>query len=506
MLLERLDVLSSAGGCAPEMKIELVTSDSREVVQGALFIAVRGYEADGHCFIGEAVGKGAAVVVCEKLPETIHEGCCYVVVRDSRRSMAQIAKRFYHDTSDGLMIIGVTGTNGKTTTARLMAGMMNDCGIRTGYIGTGLALAGEDAVPLGKTTPEAEELHRLFSMMAERGCKAVVMEVSSHALVLERTFGIRFTGAVFTNLTQDHLDFHHTMETYAGAKRMLFGSVVPEGFVVINVDDPWAEFMAENRGSTSLYCCTVGKKVFGCKEGMEIRARVVEAGMRRTEVEVEAGGRVYKAGFGLPGLYNVMNLLEVFASGIAMGLEPEAVLCALSAASPVEGRMEIIRGAAGECSAVVDYAHTPDALKKVIGTLNDLKPEGAELIVVFGCGGNRDRDKRSKMGNVASEGADRIIVTSDNPRDEEPEDIMDDIVKGIASAGFLRFKDRAEAVRCGVNLMKKGDILLVAGKGHETYQESAGVRRYFSDREAIKAALGAGNETMKENNEQEPGV
>lgn len=489
MLLERMDVVSVAGGCEPEMPVEQITSDSREVKKGGLFIAVRGYEADGHHFIGEAVGKGTAVVVCEEPPEALHQKVCYVVVRDSRRSMAQIAKRFYHDISDGLKIIGVTGTNGKTTTARTMAAMMNDCGIKTGYIGTGLALAGEEAVPIGKTTPEAEELHRLFSMMAERGCRAVVMEVSSHALALQRTDGIKFAGAVFTNLTQDHLDFHHTMEAYAEAKQLLFRSVDKNGFIVVNADDRWAEFMAANRGNARLYCCSVGDKRFACPEGREIRARTIEAGLQRTRVEVEADGCIYESSFRLPGRFNVMNLLEVFASGMAMGLQPEMVMRYLSSASPVKGRMEIIGDGAGDFYAVVDYAHTPDALEKVIETLNDVKPEGAELIVVFGCGGNRDRDKRPKMGRIASKGAGRIIITSDNPRDEAPDDIMDDIAEGVAGERFLRFGDRAEAIRCGANLLKKGDILLVAGKGHETYQESAGVYRYFSDQETAKAAL-----------------
>ncbi len=489
MLLERMDVVSVESRCVSEMFVERITSDSREVQKGALFIAVRGYETDGHRFIGDVVGKGAAVIVCEELPAAMHKEVCYVVVKDSRSAMAQIAKRFYHDISDRLKIVGVTGTNGKTTTARTMAAMMNDCGTRTGYIGTGMALAGEETVPLGKTTPEAEELHRLFSMMAERGCEAVVMEVSSHALALHRTKGINFAGAVFTNLTQDHLDFHHTMEEYAKAKQRLFGSVEPDGFVVLNADDQWAEFMAANRGKARLYCCSVGKALLECKEGKEIRARMVSAGLQQTRVEIEAEGGIHECFFRLPGSFNVMNLLEVFASGVAMGLPPYEVIRSLSTASPVKGRMEMIGGALPDYCAVVDYAHTPDALEKVIGTLNDLKPAGTELIVIFGCGGNRDTLKRSKMGRIVSQGADRIIITSDNPRDEAPDEIMDDIVEGIVAESFLRFRDRAEAIRCGVNLLKKGDILLVAGKGHETYQEAAGVRRHFSDQETIKKAI-----------------
>jgi UDP-N-acetylmuramyl-tripeptide synthetase len=506
MLLERLEVMTVSGGCDPDREIRQIASDSRDVVKGGLFIAVRGFETDGHRFIDNAVGRGAVVVVCQELPGIIRDAVCYIVVRDSRRSMAQIAKRFYDDIADRLKIIGVTGTNGKTTTARLMAAMMNDCGIPTGYIGTGLALVGEETVLLGKTTPEAEVLHRLFFMMAERGCKAVVMEVSSHALVLQRTHGIRFAGAVFTNLTQDHLDFHHTMERYAEAKQQLMDGVDPEGFVVVNADDPWAAFMVKRRGGADLYCCTVGHKKFACQEGKEVRARVIKAEMQRTEVEIETGVGRYECGFRLPGIYNVMNLLEVFAAGIAMGLQPEQAIDRLAAASPVEGRMEIISDTTGEFSAVVDYAHTPDALGKVIEALGELKPRGGVLIVVFGCGGNRDSDKRPKMGSVAAKGADRVIITSDNPRDEDPGEIMDDIVKGIVSESFHRFPSRSEAIRCGVNLMKKGDILLVAGKGHENYQEIAGNRRYFSDRETITAALAARNAQRQSEKGTEPGI
>lgn len=489
VLLGRLDVSSIEGEVQPGMRIERITSDSRAVTRGALFNAVKGFVTDGHRFIGDAVCKGAAVVVCEELPESPGEECIYIVVPDSRKAMAQIAKAFYRDSSDRLQIIGVTGTNGKTTTARFITAMLNDCGIGTGYIGTGLVLAGEEAIPVERTTPEAEELHRLFLMMVEQGCKAVVMEVSSHALVLQRTYGIVFTGAVFTNLTQDHLDFHHTMEKYAAAKRTLFSNLAPGGFIVINADDPYGEFMAGNQENTRLYCCTVGGKKFTCNRGKEIRAKVIEAGMNRTQVEVEAEGRSYHGIVKLPGLYNVMNMLESFGSGVAMGLQPEKVILSLSSASPVEGRMEMVRGAADDYCAVVDYAHTPDALDKVIGALNALKPKGAELIVVFGCGGNRDRQKRPKMGEIVSQGADRLIITSDNPRDEDPRNIMDHIAKGVSSGSYMRFGDRAEAIRCGVNLMKKGDILLVAGKGHEKYQEIAGVRRYFSDRETAKEAL-----------------
>ncbi len=488
-LLDCLDVPGLAGSGNTGLSIRGIASDSRKVADGFLFIAVQGFETDGHRYIDEAVRNGAGVVVCEKVPDNLHEEVVYVAVPDSRAAMARIAKRFYRDIADTLDIIGVTGTNGKTTTARLMAAVMNDCGICTGYIGTGLAMAGGETIPLDRTTPEAEDLHRLFAMMAERGCTAVVMEVSSHALVLQRTHGIGFRGAVFTNLTQDHLDFHRTMEDYARAKRMLFGSIRPGGFAVVNADDPWAETMADNRGDAALLCCSVGQSVFNCTGGVVLQADVVSADMEKSVVHIGSGENRITAAFRLPGLYNVMNMLEVFAASTAMGLQPGMVVRSLEQAGPVEGRMEIVSGEGDGCSVVVDYAHTPDALEKVLGTLRELAKPGSRLAVVFGCGGNRDRKKRPKMGKAASNGADSIIITSDNPRDEEPGTILDDITKGISASLFMRIADRAEAIRCGVNLMKDGDILLVAGKGHEAYQETAGHRRHFSDREIAQSVL-----------------
>ena len=491
LLLERLEVAASRGRIDPGLKIGKISSDSRQVTEGTLFIAVRGYVTDGHRYIGDAVANGAVAVVCETLPDSAGENGAYIVVPDSRKAMAHIAKAFYGDPSDKLQVIGVTGTNGKTTTARLIAAMLNSCGIRAGYIGTGLALAGDEAIPLERTTPEAEELHRLFLLMAERGCRAVVMEVSSHALVLQRTSGIAFAGAVFTNLSQDHLDFHHTMEKYAVAKKQLFGNLAAGGFMVVNADDPYGKFMAENLKDATLYCCTMRSGKPDCPGDAfeEVRSTVLESSMKGTQVKLEIEGEVLEVFFGIPGRHNVMNLMEAFVSVVAMGITPQRVIMSLCSMPQVEGRMEVISNDGGDLFAVVDYAHTPDALDKVIDTLNALKTEGARLVVVFGCGGNRDRTKRPVMGEIVSGGADCVVVTSDNPRDEDPETIIDHIAEGISSQNYMRFVDRAEAVRSGVNLLKKGDILLVAGKGHEKYQELKGKRRYFCDQETVREAL-----------------
>ncbi len=496
-LLERLDILSVGGSVREEQEITAMTCDSREASPGCLFIAVRGSVTDGHRFIGSALERGASVVVSEEPPRNENRNFLSVVVRDSREARAIAASAWYGDPAKEMRIIGVTGTNGKTTTARLLASMFNECGVVTGYIGTGQALAGEDAVSLERTTPEAEELHRLFRLMVERRCTTVVMEVSSHALAQRRTFGIVFAGAVFTNLTPEHLDFHHDMERYAAAKRVLFENLDPEGFAVVNTDDPASGYMTEGIGGGRVRRCSVAGAV--AAGANDVGAVVTDASMEGTRLRLETGGRSYEAFFALPGLYNVMNLTEVFASGVASGIPPEKALAFLASAQPVEGRMERVGEGRDGSFAVVDYAHTPDALEKVVGTLDALKPEGSKLIVVFGCGGNRDRGKRPEMGRIAA-AADRVVVTSDNPRDEDPEAIMDEIVAGIRSTGYLRFADRAEAIRCGVNLMKGGDVLLIAGKGHEKYQEKHGEKVYFSDQETALAALRA-----RERNRNEEG-
>ena len=463
-----------------------VTCDSRAIGPGAVFVAVRGFSTDGHRFIDAAVKAGAAAIVCEELPAEQSDEVCWLVVPDARKALAELSKVFYGNASDALMIIGVTGTNGKTTTARLVTSMLNASGIPAGYIGTGLCRIGSRDIELERTTPESSGLHDLFRQMVDAGCRAAVMEVSSHALVLDRVHGLRFRAAVFTNLTPEHLDFHATMEEYAEAKRLLFDRLDDGGFAVVNADDPQAEFMVGNLPPERVFCCTTGGGASFCDSAQRFVASISEMSVEGSQAEVAFRGRTMTMQVPLPGAYNVMNMLEAFAVGVGLGIDPETALRGLTNADSVAGRMERIWSADRRCCAVIDYAHTPDALQKALEALRAVTPAGSKLAVVFGCGGNRDRRKRPEMGRIAAELADRVILTSDNPRNEEPEAILDEVESGMTGRAHLRIADRAEAIRQAVEGLGEGDILLVAGKGHEEYQEINGVKRHFSDRERLE--------------------
>ena len=486
-LLKGVTSLALAGNTLVDGVIGMVTCDSREVLPGSLFVAIKGYCDDGSRFINSAIERGAAAVICEEFPSILISSCLYIKVSDARKALAEAARIFYGNASDRLLIIGVTGTNGKTTTAKLITAMLNACSIPAGYIGTNLCRIGDIAIALDRTTPEAHGLHALFSKMVNAGCRAVVMEVSSHALVLQRVFGLRFHAALFTNLTQEHLDFHHSMQEYASAKQQLFDQLSPEGFAVFNSDDSYAAQMADRVARDKIYCCTLQHEAPPFfSSGRIFEATVLESTLASSSVDLHFPDAQMTMQVGLPGRFNVMNVLEAAAIGTGMGLAPEAICRSLSAVSAVEGRMERVGESCEGWCAFVDYAHTPDALFKALETLSALKPEGSRLVVVFGCGGNRDRIKRPEMGRIASEMADEVIITSDNPRNEEPEWILDEIERGITGDHYMRISDRAEAIKRAVQMLKKGDVLLVAGKGHEKYQEIAGRKHFFSDQEFIK--------------------
>jgi len=486
-LLKGISSLELAGKARKGGAVCMITSDSREVLPGALFVAVRGYCTDGHRFIRSAVEGGAVAVICEEFPPDPDVSTLYIRVADARKALAEAARIFYDYASDRLLIIGVTGTNGKTTTAKLITAMLNAGGIPAGYIGTNLCRIGARDIALDRTTPEAHGLHALFSEMVAAGCRAAVMEVSSHALVLQRVYGIRFHAALFTNLTMEHLDFHASMQEYASAKQQLFDQLAPEGFAVFNIDDPCAVQMAERVAREKIYCCSLlsgAVPAFLCSRFF--KADILQSTLASSTVTLHFPDAVMTMQVGLPGVFNVMNELEAAAIGSGMGLAPEEICRSLSEISAVEGRMERIVDQRQERSVFVDYAHTPDALLKSLDALRSLKPEGARLIVVFGCGGNRDRSKRPEMGRIASETADEVIITSDNPRDEDPELILAEIERGITGRRYRRIPDRAEAIRAAVSMLKQGDVLLVAGKGHEKYQEIAGRKHYFSDQDILR--------------------
>ncbi len=470
--------------------VEGITCDSRAVVQGSLFVAVRGYSTDGHHYISSAVERGAVAVICEEFPDQIDASCCYIKVAEARKALAEASKVVYGNSADRLIIIGVTGTNGKTTTAKLITAMLNMSNIPAGYIGTNLCRIGDRDIALDRTTPEAHELHALFGLMEDAGCRAAVMEVSSHALVLQRVYGIWFHAALFTNLTMEHLDFHGTMEEYASAKQQMFRQLAPDGFAVFNSDDPFSAQLSLPVVVEKRYLCTIQSALPPQSRcGHHFGAHILKSSLDSTTVKLHFPAKVILMEVKLPGEFNVMNVLEAAALGTGMALQPEQICQSLSAISAVDGRMERVGDGSERYSVFVDYAHTPDALLKVLVTLRFLKQEGSRLVVVFGCGGNRDRSKRSEMGRIASELADVVFLTSDNPRDENPETILDEIETGMAGREYRRISDRAEALACAVAQLREGDVLLVAGKGHERYQEIAGKKYPFSDQDIIKQSM-----------------
>lgn len=451
--------------------------DSRKAGAGDCFFAVRGTQCDGHDFIADAVRAGVAAVVCEELPAYQKEGVSYVVVDDSNGAMADMAAAFYDHPSRELRLVGVTGTNGKTTVATLLCDLFGALGYRAGLISTVVYRVGNRETESTHTTPDAVRLNAMLREMVDAGCEYCFMEVSSHSIVQERIRGLKFEGAVFTNITHDHLDYHKTFAEYIKAKKRLFDSLPKEAFALVNADDRNGEVMAQNtRARTSRYSLRAAAD-FNCKivemlfDGMLLR-------MDGSEVWVNFLGR-----------FNACNLLAVYGAARLLGADKEETLRALSALRSVRGRFEPVRSASG-ITAIVDYAHTPDALENVIATVNDIRKPSQQLIAVCGCGGDRDRAKRPEMGAIASRDASIAIFTSDNPRTEDPEAILDEIMAGVREgARCLRIADRAQAIRTAVMLARPNDIILVAGKGHETYQIVGREKRHFDDREELAAAF-----------------
>ena len=452
-------------------------SDSRKASAGDCFFAVRGTQCDGHDFIADAVRAGVAAVVCEELPAHQKEGVSYVVVDDSNGAMADMAAAFYDHPSRELRLVGVTGTNGKTTVATLLCDLFGALGYRAGLISTVVYRVGNRETESTHTTPDAVRLNAMLREMVDAGCEYCFMEVSSHSIVQERIRGLKFEGAVFTNITHDHLDYHKTFAEYIKAKKRLFDSLPKEAFALVNADDRNGEVMAQNtRARTSRYSLRAAAD-FNCKivemlfDGMLLR-------MDGSEVWVNFLGR-----------FNACNLLAVYGAARLLGTDKEETLRALSTLRSVRGRFEPVRSASG-ITAIVDYAHTPDALENVIATVNDIRKPSQQLIAVCGCGGDRDRTKRPEMGAIASRDASIAIFTSDNPRTEDPEAILDEIMAGVREgARCLRIADRAQAIRTAVMLARPNDIILVAGKGHETYQIVGREKRHFDDREELAAAF-----------------
>ena len=457
--------------------ITALTYDSRTVSAGSCFFAVRGTQSDGHDYIDRAVEAGAVAVVCERLPEQQSEGVSYVVVEDSSAAMADMAAAYYDHPSHELHLVGVTGTNGKTTIATLLYELYRCMGYRAGLISTVVYRIDNREIPSTHTTPDAIRLNAMLREMVDCGCDYCFMEVSSHSLVQERVRGLKFRGALFTNLTHDHLDYHGTYAEYIRAKKMLFDRLPREAFALVNVDDRNGEVMVQNCKAhvaryslrqMATYHCKVLEMLF---DGMLLR-------IDNQELWVSFLGR-----------FNAYNLLCVYGAAMELGANSDEVLQAMSALRSVSGRFEPLRSQGG-ITAIVDYAHTPDALENVIATINDIRTAKQRLFVVCGCGGDRDSTKRPEMGRIASREADVAIFTSDNPRTEDPELILDQIVQGVeAGAQTLRITDRGQAIRTAVMMAAAGDIILVAGKGHEDYQIIGREKHHFDDREELRNAF-----------------
>jgi UDP-N-acetylmuramoyl-L-alanyl-D-glutamate--2,6-diaminopimelate ligase len=459
-----------------DLMIRALQFDSRKVGEGDLFVAVRGSVSDGHEFISKAIDNGAAAVVCERIPYEISSGVTLVKVADSAESLGEMASLFYDQPSHKLKLVGITGTNGKTTVVTLLQQLFTELGYKSGMLSTIRNLICEREVAATHTTPDSLQINSLLSEMVKEGCEYCFMEVSSHALDQKRVAGLKFRGGIFSNLTHDHLDYHKTFEAYLKAKKGFFDGLPFDAFALVNKDDKNGLVMLQNTVASKFTYSLLSMADFRCK--------ILENQFDGLQLNVD-GQEVW---FRLTGSFNAYNLLSVYACAVLLGQDPSRVLTLLSRMKPVDGRFNSISGPL-HITAIVDYAHTPDALKNVLETINNIRRHKEKIITVVGAGGNRDAAKRPIMARIACNLSDRVILTSDNPRFEEPESILDEMKKGVESchsSKVLVITDRREAIKTAIALARENDIILVAGKGHETYQEIKGVKYPFDDREIVK--------------------
>lgn len=459
--------------------IQGIHIDSRKIEPGHLFVAVRGTQTDGHAYIDKAIEKGASAIVCETLPEDLRENIIYIKVENTEDAVGKLATTFYGNPTDKLELIGVTGTNGKTTIATLLYNMFRHFGYKVGLVSTVCNYIDGEAIPTEHTTPDPITLNRLLGRMADEGCRYAFMEVSSHAVAQKRIGGLKFAGGIFTNLTRDHLDYHGTVDNYLKAKKAFFDHLPKTAFALVNADDKNGMVMVQNTRANI--------RTYSLRSICDFKGKVLEDGfegmlmdINNVEVNVQFIGR-----------FNASNLLAVYGAACLMGKKPEDVLLALSLLRPVSGRFEAIRSARGY-SAIVDYAHTPDALVNVLSTIQEVQNGRGQVITVVGAGGNRDKGKRPLMAQEAVKRSDKVIITSDNPRFEEPQDIINDMLAGLTREDMRKvvsITDRKEAIRTACMMAQPGDAVLVAGKGHENYQDIKGVKYHFDDKEVIREIM-----------------
>jgi UDP-N-acetylmuramoyl-L-alanyl-D-glutamate--2,6-diaminopimelate ligase len=469
-LLEGIPVLSATADLG--MEIPDVCYDSRAVKPGGLFVAMTGFAVDGHDFIEKALEAGAAAVLCQRAPGG---EIPYVQVEDSRRALAVAGANFFGHPAGGMTMVGVTGTNGKTTTTYLLKAILEQAaGAKVGLIGTNQNMIGREIIPTERTTPESFEVQRLFAQMRDAGCTHVVMEVSSHALALDRVYGVHYRVGVFTNLTQDHLDFHGTMEEYCRAKALLFQNC---GVGVVNADDPWTSRLMENSTCKSL--------TYAAAAQADLRAEEIVLEADHVSFTAAAQGRRVPVRVNIPGRFMVYNTLDVLGAALSLGISLEDSARVLAEVPPVKGRVEVVPTPGRNYTVLIDYAHSPDGLENVLSSVKGFAK--GRTVAVFGCGGDRDKAKRPKMGAAAAKNADFLVVTTDNPRTEDPESIIAGILPGLEGSDtpYVVVTDRIEAIHWAMDHAEEGDVIVLCGKGHETYQEINHVKHHMDEREIV---------------------
>ena len=478
-LLRNVEVTTLEG--SSEVGITAVDIDSRQVKEGHLFVAIKGTQTDGHQYISKAVEQGAAAILCEEMPAERKSGVSYIQVPSTETAIGPVATTFYGNPTSKLILVGVTGTNGKTTIATLLYNMFRKLGYKCGLLSTVCNYIEDEAVPASHTTPDPIELNSLLARMVAAGCQYAFMECSSHAIAQQRIGGLKFAGGIFTNLTRDHLDYHKTVENYRDAKKAFFDMLPKGAFAITNADDKNGLYMVQNTKAQV--------KTYSIRTFADFKARIVECHFEGMYLEVDG----HEVGVQFIGKFNVSNLLAVYGAAVMLGQKPEDVLLVLSTLKSVAGRLEPIHSPEGY-TAVVDYAHTPDALENVLKAIHEvLDGKEGKIITVCGAGGNRDKGKRPLMAQEAVKQSDRVIITSDNPRFEEPQDIINDMLAGLDQKQMkkvISIVDRKEAIRTACMMAERGDVILIAGKGHEDYQEIKGVKHHFDDREVVREIFG----------------
>ena len=476
-LIARIKPVSVCG--STDIEITGINIDSRRIKQGHIFVAMKGTQVDGHKFIGKAIELGAAAVLLEDMPDEIQDGVTYVQVESTEDCVGIAATTYFGNPSSKLKLVGVTGTNGKTTIATLLYNMFRKFGHKVGLLSTVCNYIDGEPIPASHTTPDPIELNELLAKMVEAGCEYAFMECSSHAIHQKRIGGLTFAGGLFTNLTRDHLDYHKTFENYRDAKKMFFDNLPKTAFAITNADDKNGMVMVQNTKAQV--------KTYSTRSMADYKARILECHFEGMYLEVD--GR--EVGVQFIGKFNVSNLLAVYGAAVMLGKQPEDVLVVMSTLKSVNGRLDPIQSPEG-WTAIVDYAHTPDALENVLNAIHEVLNGKGKVITVCGAGGNRDKGKRPLMAQEAVKQSDKVIITSDNPRFEEPQDIINDMPAGLSTEQkkkVISIADRKEAIRTAAMMAEKGDVILVAGKGHEDYQEIKGVKHHFDDHEVIREII-----------------